>query len=257
MNNKFKKVAIEAALTAGAYLKSKFGKKHTISYKGKIDLLTEVDKKSESIISKIILKNFPDHSLVCEEGTCVESKSGYKWFVDPLDGTTNFAHNFPVFAVSIGLQKDKEMISGAVYAPVLNEFFWAVKGRGAHIWERKIHVSKIKKLEKSLLATGFPYLIKDKPSDKIFNKFKEFTFTSQAVRRAGAASYDLCCVAAGRFDGFWEEDLHAWDISAGIIILKEAGGVSTDFKGKPVNVYGRQILATNGFIHKEMLKIVK
>ncbi|MFH1452712.1 MAG: inositol monophosphatase family protein [Armatimonadota bacterium] len=253
---KFLKTAKDAALSAGEYLKGHFGKKHTVSYKGKIDLITEVDKKSEDIISKIIRREFPDHALVGEEGTSVESGSGYRWFVDPLDGTTNFAHNFPVFCISIGLQKENEMITGVVYAPVIGELFYAAKGEGAYLGKKRLRVSKIKRIKESLLATGFPYWIKDKKSNKVLKLFKDFVMRAQAVRRAGAAAYDLASLAAGRFDGFWEEGLHPWDIAAGILIVKEAGGIFTDFKGGRLDLRGRDILASNGLIHKEMINVI-
>lgn len=252
----YKNIAISSALQAGKLLKENLGKVKNISFKGRIDLVTEMDKKSESLISKLILKNFPDHNLVCEEGTCRKAQSQFTWYIDPLDGTTNYAHGLGWFAVSIGLEKDGKMILGVVYHPMLDELFWAESGSGAFVNNKKIKVSKISQLEKSLLATGYPYYIKES-SRKTFEYFKQFSLSAQATRRAGSAAIDLCYTASGRCDGFWEEGLRPWDIAAGSLIITEAGGKVTNFKGKPISLYGKEILASNGLIHKEMLKVIR
>lgn len=250
-------VAIEAAKDAGLFLKNNVGKIKTIErkYGQERNLVTEIDKISEKIIIEKIKNHFPDHDILAEEsGSKHASKSDYKWIIDPLDGTTNFTHGLPIFCVSIGVEKNGEIIIGVIYDPNLNEIFVAEKGNGAYMNDKKIHVSKIATLSHSLLVTGFPYNIAENPNNAI-ERFITFLYHSQAVRRMGSAAIDLAYVAAGRYDGFWEVALNPWDVAAGSLIIMEAGGVITDFSGKSFNVYCKEVLASNGLIHKEMISV--
>lgn len=257
MRHSYKDVAIKAAIKSGLFIKRSVGKIKTITYKGRINIVTDVDVEAERIIMKIIRDAFPDHSILSEESKPISLVSSpYKWIIDPLDGTTNFAHAFPFFAVSIGLEKDGRMILGAVYDPSRDELFFAEKGKGAYLNKKRIAVSKASKLGMSFLATGFSYGIKEAGDDNIRN-FKNFLMRSIGVRRAGSAALDICYVACGRFDGFWELDLHPWDTAAGALILREAKGIVTRFDGFPYTPYDRDILATNGRLHSQMLKILK
>jgi myo-inositol-1(or 4)-monophosphatase len=247
-------VAVEAAREAGAILLAEFDRPKKISYKGEVDIVTESDKRSEAVIVARLQTRFPQHSIVAEEGGGGAEKSArYRWYVDPLDGTTNFAHGFPVFAVSIGLLEDGEPLVGAVLNPVANELFTAARGQGAQLNHKRIHVSEIASLSKSLLSTGFP--AHKRMSNPNIHYYWEFTLRSHGVRRAGSAALDLCSVAAGRFDGFWEFGLKSWDTAAGILIVREAGGSVTDFAGRPYHVGDVELFASNGIIHQEMLAI--
>lgn len=255
---KLLEVAKEAAYEAGEIQLSYFGKKKEIFHKSnEFDLVTVADKKSEEKILSIIQANFPEHAFLGEEGGThdVEQKSEYLWIVDPLDGTTNFAHDFPHFAVSIGLVKNGEIFMGVVYDVFKDELFWAAQDTGAYINSNPIEVSKISELKKSLLATGFPSW-KDKALEENLAYFKEFIFQSQAVRRPGSAALDLCYVAAGRLDGFWELNLSPWDVTAGTCIVREAGGKVTNFYSEEFNPYVKNIIATNKLLHKEMKDVL-
>lgn len=243
------------AREAGALLKAR-PKSLEISYKGAIDLLTEADRRSEELIFTRLKASFPDHEILCEEGSCTGGSSGFRWIVDPLDGTTNYAHNFPVYSVSIALEERGEVVLGVVYNPVSDELFSAEKGRGAFLNGSGIRVSSVSRLDKSLLATGFPYSIRENPG-RVFERFRAFTMASQAIRRPGSASLDLCFLAAGWVDGFWEENLKPWDVAAGSLMVREAGGTITLFDGSPFNINSREILASNRKIHYEMLKILR
>lgn len=254
--NDFKKIAIESALKGGEILLGYLGKVKKIGYKGVINLVTEADRLSEDAIVKIIRKNFPEHNILTEESKGYERKSEYKWIIDPLDGTTNYAHGFPVYCVSIALEKEEEIILGVVYNPVLKELFVAEKNKGVFLNGKRIYVSKTKELSKSLLATGFPYDIRESKINNL-DHFKNFTLRSQAIRRAGSAALDLCYLAKGIFDGFWELKLSPWDTAAGILMVKEAGGEVTDFCGKNFSIYRKNILATNGKIHSQMINVLK
>jgi len=245
-----RKVAIEAALESGLFIKRSVGKISSVSYKGRDNIVTNVDKASERMIIKKILSNFPDHSILGEEGKPLDSGSSYRWVIDPLDGTTNFAHAFPFFCVSIALEKDGESILGVVYDPMRQELFVAERGKGATLNGKRIKVSSVNKLGGAFLATGFSYGITRK--DRNIAHFKKLLVKTLAIRRAGSAALDLCYVACGRFDGYWEMSLHPWDIAAGTLIVKEAKGTVTKFDGKPCSNYDRSILATNSLIHKEM-----
>ncbi|MCM8782405.1 MAG: inositol monophosphatase [Candidatus Omnitrophica bacterium] len=265
MERVYKKIAIEAALESGAFIKKSVGKIKEISYKGRINIVTDVDKKAEAVIIRKILSVFPNHSILSEEmGTvfkpqiAVTQQSGsseFKWIIDPLDGTTNFAHSFPFFSISIALEKDGLIILGVVYDPLRDELFLAEEGSGAYLNDKMIGVSRTKKLSEGLLATGFAYGIKEAKNNNIKN-FRNFLMRALAIRRAGSAALDFCYVACGRLDGFWELDLHPWDCAAGGLIVKEAGGNITRFDGSKWSHYDKDVLASNGIIHKEMVKIL-
>ncbi|MFC1885215.1 inositol monophosphatase family protein, partial [Thermodesulfobacteriota bacterium] len=231
-----------------------YGRAGTISKKGEIDLVTDADIGSESKILEIIGKYFPGDSILSEEAGPREEDSSRKWIVDPLDGTTNFAHGFPFFSVSIALQAEGDTVMGVVYNPFMNEFFEAVKGRGSFLNKNRIHVSKIDDMGESLLATGFPYNIRENPSE-IVDLFERMLVRSQGVRRPGCASIDLCYVAAGRLDGFWEQGLKPWDTAAGMLIVEEAGGRVTTYDGKPYSPFLKNIVASNGCIHNELVAV--
>lgn len=252
----FKKIAIQSALKGGEILQGYRGKVKRIRYKGVVNLVTEADRLSEDRIIKIIRKNFPEHNILTEESKGYEKGSDYKWIIDPLDGTTNYAHGFPVYCISIALEKEGEIILGVVYNPVLKELFVAEKNKGALLNDKRICVSKTRELSKSLLATGFPYDIRGSHINNL-DHFRNFALNSQAVRRAGSAALDLCYLAKGIFDGFWELKLSPWDTAAGILMVKEAGGKVTNFSGKKFSIYEKDILATNGKIHNQMMEVIR
>ena len=254
---KLLEVAKEAAYEAAEIQLSYFGKNKEISHKSnEFDLVTEADKKSEDKILSIIKASFPDHGFLGEEtGIRGNKNSEYVWVVDPLDGTTNFAHNFPHFAVSIGLVKNNRIIMGVVLDVCRDQLFWAAEGAGAYINSYPIQVTQISELKKSLLATGFP-ASKEKSLDQNLVYFREFIIHSQAVRRPGSAALDLCYVAAGRLDGFWELNLSPWDVTAGTCIVREAGGTVTNFDSEDFDPEIKNILATNSLIHQQMKKVL-
>ena len=255
MKTSFKKTAIDAAKSAGLLLKRNIGRRHTIEFKGVIDVVTEMDIKAEDMIMKTIKARFPEHGILTEESFEQKSGSGYRWIIDPLDGTTNYSHGFPIFCVSIALEREGEIILGVVFNPMLNELFTAEKGKGAYLNSKKIRVSGISELTKSLLATGFPYDVRTSPDNNI-SHFANFAVRVQAIRRAGSAALDMCYVACGRFDGFWELKLKPWDTAAAMLIIKEAGGIVTDFKGSAFSLYSGETLASNGLVHDEMIEIL-
>lgn len=254
--NSYMRTAIAAARRAGTILKARLGRKRKVGYKGAVNLVTEMDILAEKLIVGEIRSHFPDHAVMAEESGTVEKASPFRWIIDPLDGTTNYAHDFPVFCVSIALARDEEVILGVVYDPTREELFTAEKGKGARLNGRKIRVSSESNLSRSLLATGFPYDLRESRVNN-FDHFHNFAVRAQAVRRTGSAALDLCYVAAGRFDGFWEMKLAPWDMAAGGLIVSEAGGRLTDFGGKPLKLSGKQVLASNGKVHRTMLGIVK
>jgi len=251
--NSFLEVAIETAREAGAILLTEFDRPVNISYKGEVDIVTQADRKSEQAIVTRLRTHFPKHSIVAEEGGGNESVSPFRWHVDPLDGTTNFAHKYPCFAVSIGLEEDGEPIVGVVYQPVSGELFTASKGEGAFLNQKKIQVSPIEKLATSLLVTGFPS--QKRTQNPNIHYYWDFTLRSHGVRRDGSAAMDLASVACGRFDGFWEFGLHSWDAAAGILLVREAGGTVTQFDGRPYRLGDRELLASNGRVHTEMQEV--
>jgi myo-inositol-1(or 4)-monophosphatase len=241
----------ELAREAGALLMSFFGKV-AIEYKGEVDLVTQADRRSEELIVGRIRKQWPDHDLIGEEGSRRETGSDFRWYVDPLDGTTNFAHGFPVFCVSMALEHRGERIAGVVYDPTRNEMFAAEKGAGSRLNGAPIHVSKTARLAESLVATGFPSYKRHKNPNIHF--YHQITLRTHGVRRAGSAAIDLCYVACGRFDAFWEFNLNSWDTAAGVLLVQEAGGRVTSFSDAPFNIDSREVLATNTLVHAEMLK---
>ncbi len=246
-----------AAEEAGKILLEYHNKDFIIESKEIIsNLVTEVDKKSESKIIEIIKNNFPDDSILSEEIGSIEAGSNCKWIIDPIDGTINYAHGIPLFCVSIGIEKDGEIIMGLVYNPLSGEKFFAEKNKGAFLNEKKISVTNEKNLRKALLVTGFPYDSSRNPNKPV-DVFGRFVMLDIPIRRLGSAALDLCWTACGRFDGFWEYNLNPWDTAAGFLILKEAGGKVTDFNGKDYSVYSKEILATNGLLHEDILKIIQ
>ena len=240
----------------GAYQRSRYSKAIKVEFKGDINLVTEVDKKSEALLVSAIQKQYPDHDILAEEGTGTRKDSQYKWIIDPLDGTTNFAHNYPLFAISVALEFKGEILAGAVYDPLHDEFFRAFKGHGAYLNDKPIKVSMVGQLSKALLVTGFAYNVK-KSQDNNLCHFNNMIFRSQAVRRDGVAAIDLCYVACGRYDGFWELNLYPWDTAAGILIAAEAGAKISCFNGSTYSIYERDLLVSNNKIHKEMIKVLK
>lgn len=249
-------VARDAALKAGGILRENIQGIREISYKGDINLVTEMDLRSERAIVDTLLASFPGHGILAEEGTSVRNGSGFTWIIDPLDGTTNYAHGYPCFSVSIALEHKGDIILGVVYDPMREELFSAQKGMGASLNGRPIRVSGSDTLIKSLLATGFPYDRKVSEKNNL-DYFHELLMASQEVRRDGSAALDLCSVASGRFDGFWELKLKPWDVAAGSLIVMEAGGMATDFSGSRFSIHDDEILATNGRIHGPMLEILR
>jgi len=252
----FLTVACDAARRAGNILRENIGGIREISYKGDINLVTEMDMRSERAVVETILASFPGHGIIAEEETSIRNESGYRWIIDPLDGTTNYAHGYPCFSVSIALEHEGDVIAGVVYDPMRDELFAARKGKGASLNGRQIRVTAVDTLIKSLLATGFPYDRKVSEKNNM-DYFHELLMASQEVRRDGSAALDLCYVASGRFDGFWELKLKPWDVAAGSLIVTEAGGMVSDFSGRRFSLHDEEILATNGRIHHPMIEILQ
>lgn len=250
-------VAWEAATAAGELIRSKLKETKEVHYKSAIDLVTTVDRESEDRIVGILTKHFPEHSVLAEEKTeIVSSRTAYRWIIDPLDGTTNFAHGYPHVSVSIALEKEGEVILGLVYDPLRNERFAAAKGEGAYLDRNSIQTSRVAELDRALLATGFPYDRREQ-LDFYLRFYKAFLARCQGIRRNGSAALDLCYVACGRIDGFWEFKLHPWDTAAGGLIVREAGGTLSDFSGHGFSIWGEETLASNGLIHGEMLRVLQ
>lgn len=248
---------IQISKEAGEIIREGFGKNFSTEYKTNTsDLVTEIDKESEALIIDFIKKEFPGHSVLAEESGEHKTNSEYLWVIDPLDGTTNFAHGFPMFAVSIGVQKNGETICGTVYDIMRDEIYTSEKGSGSFRNGMKLKVSSNKDLRKSVLVTGFPYNIAENP-DHAFERFIASLKAARAVRRLGSAAIDFCYVASGVFDGFWEVHLHPWDICAGKLIVEEAGGVVTNFAGEKINIYSKQILATNIKVQQKMIELLR
>jgi len=248
----FVRQAAEIAREGGALLMQYFAQNVAVEYKGDADLVTIADRTSEKLLVERLHAAWPQHDILGEEGTLTRSGSDYRWYVDPLDGTTNFAHGYPVFCVSLGLEHRGELIAGVIYDPTRDELYMAEKGKGATLNGKPIHVSKTSKLIESLLATGFPSHKRHKNPNIHF--YHQLTLRSHGVRRAGSAALDLAYVACGRFDGFWEFNLNCWDTAAGIVLVREAGGVVGNFSGGPFDISSREVLASNGLIHEELLK---
>ena len=249
-----KATLIKAAEAGASVIRDFFEGSFEISNKeGVNNLVTEADHASEKAIFEVIRNEFPNHFILSEESGEIVMDSTYKWIIDPIDGTVNFAHGLPLCCVSIGIEQEGEMILGAVYNPFMNEFFFAQKGFGATLNDKKISVSKETEVLRSCLVTGFPYTYLDQPNGPL-EVFSRLIRKGVPVRRLGSAAMDLCWVAAGRFDGFYEHKLQAWDSAAGFLIVEEAGGVVSDFAGKKYSPYQPHIVATNGKIHEELLK---
>ena len=241
----------EMAREAGALLMEYFRQHVAIEYKGDVDLVTVADRNAEALLRKRIRGQWPSHDILGEEEGLHDQGSEYRWYVDPLDGTTNFAHGFPVFCVSLGLEHKGQRIAGVIYDPTRNELFAAERGGGAYLNGERIRVSKTAKLAESLVATGFPSHKRHKNPNIYF--YHQITLKTHGVRRAGSAALDLCCVACGRFDGFWEFNLNPWDTAAGVLLVEEAGGTVSDFQGGPFDISSRETLASNGIIHPSLI----
>ena len=248
---------IEIAGIAGEIVRDGYGKNFEIMLKGSVNnLVTEIDKKSESVIIDYVKKNFNNHSILAEESGQFKTESEYVWVIDPLDGTTNFAHGLPIFSVSIGVQKNGETICGVVYDVMRNAMYSAEKNSGSFLNGKKIKVNNNSDLSRSVLVTGFPYDVAENPLNAV-EKFSAFLKKTRAIRRLGSAAIDFCYVAQGVFEGFWEVSLNPWDICAGKLIVEEAGGIVTDFNNREINIDSKQILATNKLVHQEMLEILQ
>jgi len=241
----------EIAREAGALLMGHFRRRVKIEYKGDADLVTVADRESEALIRRRIAERWPEHSILGEEQGLTDAGSEYRWYLDPLDGTTNFAHGFPVFCVSMGLEHRGQRIAGVVFDPTRDEMFSAELGRGARLNGEPIHVSPVARLAESLVATGFPSHKRHKNPNIYF--YHQITLRTHGVRRAGSAAIDLCYVACGRFEAFWEFNLNPWDTAAGVLMVQEAGGRVTDFDGGPFQINSRQTLASNGLVHDALL----
>jgi myo-inositol-1(or 4)-monophosphatase len=251
--------AVELAREAGAIVRSGWGRAHEPERKGRIDLVTDFDRRSEELLLARIAERFPGDAVLAEEsGTHAARgpKSGVRWVIDPLDGTTNFAHNYPFFAVSVGVEVDGERVAGAVFDPVREEMFAAAREHGATLNGTPIGVSAIERIEDALLVTGFPYDVREHPG-RVMPVFEAFLTRAQGIRRDGSAALNLCYVACGRFDGFWEPTLSAWDTTAGTVIVREAGGRVTDYAGGLFQPGRTSILATNGRVHDAMMHVLE
>jgi myo-inositol-1(or 4)-monophosphatase len=250
------------AMEAGALVRGFYESGVETEYKGEADLVTEADRASERLIVERLRARFPSHGVYGEEGTRGQMESEYRWYIDPVDGTTNFAHRYPVFCVSMGLEyrppslsadEEGQIVAGVIYDPTRDELFMAEKGKGAYLNGRRIHVSRTETVSESLLATGFPSRKRHQNPNIYF--YQEITMRSHGVRRAGSAALDLAYTACGRFDGYWEFNLNPWDTSAGFLMVTEAGGMLTYFDGSPFQLASREILASNGHVHRELLQI--
>ena len=268
--------ACEFARAAGAILLEGYGRVHAPEKKGRIDLVTEYDKRSEALLLSLIRGRFPEHAILAEESgvhggapapagpgaaPAPDHRAGgagpsrFRWLCDPLDGTTNFAHNYPFFCTSVGVEVAGAMAAGAVYDPVRDELFAAAAGAGATLNGEPIHVTPVRQLDDALLVSGFPYDVREHP-ERHLPLFQEFLLRAQGVRRDGSAALNLCYVAMGRFDGMWEGDLSPWDIAAGSLVIREAGGVITGYSGEPLRLDGRRIVTANPALHARLLEVV-
>lgn len=250
-------VAIRAAREAGQYLKEHVGRARAVETKKgeERNLVSEIDKGSEARIISLIKSRFPGHDVLAEESGGASTSGTYRWIIDPLDGTTNFLHGVPIFCVSIGVEHNGEIVAGVVYDPNLDELYTAERGSGAFLNGQRLTVSSTSEMIRSLLVTGFPYDIARNPQHAV-EHFNNFLMAARGIRRLGSAALDLCYVAAGRFDGFWEVHLQPWDMAAGKLLVEEAGGRTTDFTGAPARIHGKQIVASNGEIHGAMLEVL-
>ncbi len=251
-----KRVGVNAAIQSAEIIRNSLGNITAVSKKGAIDLVTEADTGSEKIIIETIRSKFPDHAILAEESGLNKGTSACKWVIDPLDGTTNFAHQLNHFSISIAFSLDEKVVTGVVLNPLTGELFSAIQGNGAELNGRSIRVSDEDKISDSLLVTGFPYNLKE-IFDTLILRFSSCLKAARGVRRLGSAALDLCYVACGRFDGFWEQNLKPWDTAAGMLIAQEAGAAITDFKNKPFSIDKDEILATNGKIHNKMISLLE
>jgi myo-inositol-1(or 4)-monophosphatase len=251
-------LAIRAAREAGALLQDFARRGFDVTHKGRINLVTEADLASEKHIIELVRQHYPAHRIVAEESWDAVHviDDNYSWIIDPLDGTTNFSHGFPCYAVSIGIEHKGQSVAGVIYDPTRDELFAAERGAGATLNGQPIRVSEVGSLEKALLVSGFPYDVRER-MDEYLPAWAEFLKQAQAVRRLGAAAIDMACVANGRLDGFWEHGLHAWDTAAGWVIIEEAGGRITQLDGSPFDNFKPSLLCTNGLIHEEMLAVLR
>jgi myo-inositol-1(or 4)-monophosphatase len=247
--------AIEMARGAGAILREGYGRAHVPERKGRIDLVTEYDRRSERLVLDEIARRFPGHAVLAEESGAHAGAANVRWVVDPLDGTTNFAHNYPFFCVSIAAEVDGRLAAGVIFDPVHEELFAAAAGAGATLNGAPIHVSDVARVEDALLVTGFPYDVREHP-ERSLPLFEAFLVRAQAIRRDGSAALNLAYTACGRFDGFWEGHLSPWDMAAGTLLVREAGGLVTTYDGGSFALDGRQILASNGRVHDEMMRVL-
>lgn len=258
MIEKYLNCAIEAALIAGRILKDGFGTTFQISNKeGKNNLVTEFDKLSEKTIINFISNKFPEHSFLAEESgrTGVKKAGIVRWVIDPLDGTVNFAHSLPIFSISIAAELDGDLLCGVIYNPMLDELYTAIKGQGAFLNDKPLNVSEVNDINTSFLVTGFPYNVNINPCNCI-DRFIEVIKQGIPVRRLGSAALDLAYVAAGRFDAFWEIELNPWDVAAGVLIVREAGGTVTQFNNFPYTMDNKTIIASNGVIHEQIVSLI-
>jgi myo-inositol-1(or 4)-monophosphatase len=239
------------ARAAGALVMDYFRQHVKVEYKGDVDLVTVADRESEALILEQIREQFPTHDVMGEEGTRIETGSEYKWYVDPLDGTTNFAHGYPVFCISLAVERRGQRIAGVIYDPTRDEMFVAELGAGARLNGAAIHVSSTSRLEECLVGTGFPSHKRHKNPNIYF--YHQLTLRTHGVRRAGSAALDLCNVASGRYEAFWEFNLNPWDTAAGVLIVQEAGGRVTDFSGGGFQIASRETLASNGLVHEALM----
>jgi len=254
--DRYLKEAKEAAKNAGKMLRENIDTSTEIFFKGAVDLVTDLDNRSQRMIFDHLASLFPGHDFMGEEGLSEDRGAEFRWIIDPLDGTTNYAHGFPIFSISIALEVKGEIGLGLVYDPMREEMFSAIKGQGAFLNGKSIHVSSVDDLDKSLVATGFPYDLRESEVNNI-DHFNSFLLCVQAIRRCGSAAMDLCYVACGRFDGFWELKLGPWDVAAGALMVLEAGGRISDFANGEFSIFGPEILATNGRIHGQMLEVLQ
>jgi myo-inositol-1(or 4)-monophosphatase len=245
----------EVIVEAGGVLRERLAALHDVRYKGEINLVTEADLLSETLITERIRRTFPGHDILAEESPETTQGSCFRWIIDPLDGTTNYAHGYPIFCTSIALEAEGEIVLGAVYNPVMEDLFFAEKGKGASLNGNRLSVSRTTDLNKGFLGTGFPYDLRENRNNNM-NYFRALAMSAQSVRRSGAAALDLAYLAAGRFDGFWELRPMPWDTAAGWLLVTEAGGVVTDIFGAPYGLRSPHILAGNGLVNEQMLRVI-
>jgi myo-inositol-1(or 4)-monophosphatase len=250
--------AIQAARDAGQILAERFGRAIQITQKGDIDIVTEADLAAERLITERIRSYYPRHAILAEESGVTlaigDQQSEFKWIIDPLDGTTNYAHGYPCFCVSIALEHQDEIEIGVIYDPTRDELFAAERGAGATLNGRTIRVSEVDDLNRAMLCTGFPYDVRERGD--FARHFSSFIMRAQAVRRDGSAALDLAYVACGKFDGFWEEGLNPWDVAAGVLLIEEAGGRVSRYDGSPFDIYTPPIMTSNGLIHEAMMRVL-